>query len=77
MEKLVHLQAHPNEAIYSKALALLETYFTDEGDGDLADALGLNTSVASDAGVVVLNLNPSLGNRKTDDAKLNHLTVHV
>ena len=58
MEKLVHLQAHPNEAIYSKALTLLETYFTDEGDDDLADAGGLNTSVASDAGERCVNVKP-------------------
>jgi len=38
VEKLLNLQAHPNEAIYGAALALLETHFTDEGEEEQANA---------------------------------------
>ena len=71
VEKLLNLQAHPNEAIYGAALALLESYFTEEQEEEQslsqtqtqtqtqAQTNVFETSVATDADAMAVSAGKS------------------
>ena len=57
VEKIHNLQMHENTEIYKKAYNIIDTYFSDDADGDGIDALGPQVDasgnyVFTDAGAV-------------------------